>query len=474
MIGRNSELMALDRDLSKEEPQFVVVYGRRRIGKTYLIREKFSEQFAFYHTGVRNGTLREQLLAFRASLVQYGFGKCPVIRDWFDAFGRLSELISKSKPGRKVIFIDELPWMDTPRSNIIPALEYFWNNQASVRREKDVFLVVCGSATSWIVDNIIHNKGGLYNRLTDRIWLRPFTLAECEEYSKSLGLAFSRREICEAYMVFGGVPYYWSMLRADLSLAQNIDALCFSEHGRLFDEFGYLYASLFRNAEPHLKVVEALSGCKSGMTRSEIEDRTGIRNAGTLKKVLDELARCDFVRQFHAWHKRNRDSMFQLVDNFTLFHYSFMKKEGAGDPRFWMNSVGGARLANWEGNSFEMVCLLHIESIKRALGISGIGSEVYSWRTPMEAGGGRGAQIDLVIERQDNTVNICEVKFCRSPYEITLDEADKANNRRERFLAETGYTGTCKLTLVASNGAKPGIHRGIFQNILTLDDLFMQ
>ena len=470
MIGRKEELKALDWDLSRPESQLVVVYGRRRIGKTYLIREKFSDQFTFYHTGVRGGSLRDQLNAFRASLVQYGYRSCPRLVDWFDAFSRLFKVIASAPEGRKVVFIDEMPWMDTPRSKLVSSFEYFWNNQMLVRKEKDVFMIVCGSATSWIVENIVHNKGGLHDRLTDRIWLRPFTLRECAQYAESLDVVLSRHELCEAYMIFGGVPYYWSLLRGDRSLAQNIDALCFSEHGKLRDEFDYLYASLFHDASAHLKIVTALASCKSGVTRDELEEMTGITNGGTLKNALEELIRCDFVRQFNAWHKKKRDAFFQLVDNFTLFHFSFMNS-GVHDSSFWMNSVGGSRLANWEGQSFERLCLLHVDQIKRALGISGIGCEVYSWRVRANAGLAKGAQIDLVIERQDGNVNLCEMKFYRTAYEITAEEETRLLNRREAFRRDTGTSANCRITIIAAAGVKPGAHAAVAQNILTLDDL---
>lgn len=470
MIGRREEIKALDWDLSRPESQLVVVYGRRRIGKTYLIREKFSDQFAFYHTGVRDGSLRDQLDAFRASLVQYGYRRCPRLSSWLDAFSRLAELIAAAPAGRKVVFIDEMPWMDSPRSKLVPSFEYFWNNQMLARKEKDVFMIVCGSATSWIVENIVHNKGGLHDRLTDRLWLRPFTIRECAEYAEFLGVHLGRRELCQTYMVFGGVPYYWSLLRGDWSLAQNIDALCFSEHGKLRDEFGYLYSSLFRDASAHLKIVGALASCKSGVTRGELVEKTGITNGATLKKALDELVRCDFARQFSAWHKKNRDAFFQLTDNFTLFHFSFMK-DGVRDPNFWMNSVGGSRLANWEGQAFEQLCLLHVDQIKRALGISGIGCEVYSWRGRAGAGHGKGAQIDLVIERQDCNVNLCEIKFHRTPYEITAEEEAKLLNRREAFIADTETKANCRITVIAAEGVKPGAHAAVAQNVLTLEDI---
>lgn len=469
MIGRKEEIKSIDCDLMSDESQFVAVYGRRRIGKTYLIREKFYDQFAFYHTGVRNGSMREQLTAFRASLKEAGFKECPRLTSWLEAFSCLFEHIKKCPAGRKVIFIDELPWMDAPRSKLIPALEYHWNNQLSLR--KDVFLIVCGSASSWIIENIVHNIGGLYNRLTDRIWLRPFTLAECEQYAVSRGLNLSRQEICEAYMIFGGVPYYWSLLRSELSFMQNIDLLCFSEHGKLRDEFQYLYASLFRDATNHLKVVDVLSGKKCGISRDEIFAASGIASRSTLKKVLDDLVRCDFVRKYSARGKRNRDAFFQLVDNFTIFHNTFLRDTAAADQHFWTNRSGSAKINVWNGLSFERICMLHIESIRRALGISGQITNAYTWRSLPDSPECRGAQIDLVIERSDKVINLCEMKYCDSVYELNKEEADRLRNRRESFIKETGTRFACRITLITPYGLKNNTHSGIIDNVVTLDDL---
>ena len=289
IVGRKNEIKNLEWDLQKSESQFVAVYGRRRIGKTYLVREMFADRFTFAHTGLRGGDKKAQLEAFRSSLVRYGRAKCPVLKSWLQAFEELDKLIAIAPPGRKVIFIDELPWMDTPRSGLLVGLESFWNARASARAEKDVFLVVCGSASSWIVKNLLGDTGGLYGRLTDRIWLRPFTLAECEKYSDRIGLSLSRQELCEAYMIFGGVPYYWNLLRPDMSLAQNIDTLFFSGHGALRDEFGFLYASIFRNAGEHIAIVEALSKKKVGMTREEIASAAGQKMGGNFRLVTEVL-----------------------------------------------------------------------------------------------------------------------------------------------------------------------------------------
>lgn len=471
LVGRRDEVRQLEWDLRKDESQFVAVYGRRRIGKTYLIRELFNDTFAFSHTGLRGGGTKAQLAAFRSSLTHYGLKKIPVLRNWLQAFDELARLVDGLPQGRKVLFIDELPWMDTPRSDLLLGIENFWNARMSARREKDVFLVVCGSASSWIVKNLLRDTGGLYGRLTDRIWLRPFTLAECEKYADRLGLSMSRRDICDAYMVFGGVPYYWNLLRPDLSIAQNVDSLFFSEHGALRDEFGFLYSSLFRNADGHVAIVEALSRRKGGMTREEIADATGQSMGGSLKTRLEELEQCDFIRRYLPPDRKNRGVLFQLMDNFTLFHYDFAAARGERDEHRWTNSQTSPRFATWRGMAFERVCLQHVAQIKAALGVSGVRTSAYSWRARPD-GDGQGAQIDLVIDRSDGIVNLCEIKCTDAPYELDAKEAARLRNRKETFIRETGTRKTCRTTFVTFSGIKAGKHRSVVEAEISLDDLF--
>ena len=471
LVGRKEEVRALEWDLHKSEPQFIAIYGRRRIGKTYLVREMFGDSFTFSHTGLRGGDMRDQLTAFRASLVKCGWTKCPVLKNWISAFDELDKLIDSAPDGRKVLFIDELPWMDTPRSGLLTGLEAFWNGRASARKAKDVFLIVCGSASSWIVNNLLGDTGGLYGRLTDRIWLRPFTLGECEAYAERLELALSRQELCEAYMIFGGVPYYWNLLRPDMSLAQNIDSLFFSEHGALRTEFGFLYSSLFRRADNHIAIVEALSKRKAGLTREEIVAMTKQKPGGNLKTRLTELEQCDFIRKYLPPNKKNRGAVFQLIDNFTIFHYAFAAACSERDEHLWTNSQSSPKLAAWRGLSFERVCLQHVEEIKKALGISGVRTSAYSWRSARSAPGS-GAQIDLVLDRGDGVVNLCEMKYSAIPYEIDADEAARLRNRKEAFIRETGTRKTCRTTFVTSAGIKPNKYRWTVEAEVSLDDLF--
>ena len=465
ILGRKREIEALERDLRKEESQFIAVYGRRRIGKTYLIREHFHDQFFFYHTGLRGGTLRSQLIAFRASLIKYGHERCPVLKNWLEAFEQLDVLVRTGVPGRKIIFIDELPWMDTPKSGLVTGLEYFWNAKASARSEHDIFLIVCGSASSWIVKNLLKNTGGLYGRLTDRLQLKPFRLSECEELAYRLGLEMTRTEVADAYMVLGGIPYYWSLMRNDLSLAQNIDELLFSEGGKLRDEFSYLYASIFKNAEPHLKVVEALSGKKSGLMREEIIAATGLKNGGNFKTVLDELEQCDFIRSYTPVGKKNRGAVYQLIDNYTLFYYAFIKGRPKDDTGYWLRALDSSRLANWRGLAFERLCLQHVREIVQALGISGLQVTAHAWR-------GLGAQIDLLLNRSDRTVDICEIKCTDAPYEIDKVEYEKLLNRKQALQAVLPVRTRTRLVLISFSGLRPNKYRNAIQAELALDDLF--
>ena len=476
LIGREEAIHSLEWDMEKDEPQFVAVYGRRRVGKTYLIRNFFKDKFAFYHTGLRKGNRVEQLTAFRDSLVASGYRDCPVLANWMEAFMELLHLIEILPTGRKVLFIDELPWMDTPRSDLLMALDHFWNAYATARREKDVFLIICGSAASWIIKNVIRNTGGLYNRLTDQIHLDPFTLSECEAYSKELKLDLTRDEIAEYYMVFGGVPYYWSLLRPGLSVAENIDDLFFSPQGKLREEYGFLYASLFRNYATHLKIVEALASKPYGMTRDEICAATGLAKGGALKGWLEELEQCGFVGVSRYPGKRKKDAMFRLMDNYTLFYHRFIQKNDKNDTRFWTHTLNTPIQFVWRGLAFERLCLQHVREIKIALGISGMLCGTYSWRSHGEDEDLRGAQIDLVIDRADKAVNLCEIKYAADKYEIDKDYSRRLVEKCEAFRRETGIgvRGGYRVTMITAHGLAHNKYWGTVQSELTLNDLFIR
>lgn len=471
MIGRLTEKEELLATLDDTESQFVAVYGRRRVGKTYLIRETFDNKFAFQHTGVANGTLKAQLAEFQESLRLYGMEepRCP--KNWIEAFHMLADLLSTKNGGqKKVVFIDELPWMDTPKSYMLSALEHFWNSWASAR--KDIVLIVCGSATAWIQKKILNNYGGLHNRVTLKMCIHPFTLGECEKYMLSRGFSLSRMEIIVGYMAMGGIPYYWSLMKKKFSLDQNIDNLFFQADAPLRNEYNALFASLFKFPESYMKVVIALSEVKCGMLRSEILKSTKLSDNQTFSDVLSDLEQCGFIRKYMALGKKTRGAFYQLIDNYTLFYLRFVTQNSTNDENFWINSIDTPLIYSWCGLAFERVCLWHIPQIKIALGIQGVKCSVYSWRTtPNELHDG--AQVDLLIDRKDGVINLCEMKFSDNDYVMDAVEEKNLRNRRTAFKMETQAKKSIHTTLVTTYGLRQNSHSSIVQSVVTIDNLFV-
>lgn len=468
MIGRVKEQNRL-RDLAdSDEAEFVAVFGRRRVGKTYLVRETFDGDFTFCHSGVARVGMGSQLQAFRSSLKEWGNEKCPRLTNWIDAFDELKQVIKSSDRQRKIVFIDEMPWMDTPKSGFVPALEHFWNGWASAR--KDVMLIVCGSATSWIIDKVMRNRGGLHGRVTEQIALEPFTLGECEQYAQSRGLDYTRRMVTECYMALGGIPYYWRMLQRGMSPAQNFDELFFSPHGRLHDEFDELYASLFRRKEPYVKIVTSLCTRLCGMTREELAAATGLSDGGRMGKYLSELEACGFIRAYHAIGKKTKETVFQLMDNYTLFYLRFIADGASASHRQWTDRLETAEYYSWAGLAFERVCLQHVRGIKRALGISGVKTTEHSWRGV--APDGKAAQIDLLIDRNDGIVDICEMKYTKDSYSLTEEEWGRISRRRGALRCMIPQSKAIHVVMVTDRPVLRNAWSREVMAFITADDLF--
>ena len=467
MIGRDEEKVKLLRANASEYSQFVTVYGRRRVGKTFFVRETFDYTFTFQHTGLAKTGLKGQLKAWQSSL-KYSGHKAACPKTWLEAFDQLKDFILLSGDERKVIFIDEMPWMDTPRSGFIPALEHFWNGWASAR--KDITLIVCGSATSWIINKLIRNKAGLRGRVTTKIRIQPFTLAECERYAEAAKLGMTRSQIAECAMIMGGIPYYWSFLKRGNSLAQNIDELFFSEDGDLCNEYDELYTSLFKNPEPYMKIISMLGTKKYGLTREQILSG-GVQDNGKLTEILDNLEQCGFIRKYSAFGYRSNNAVYQLIDCYTLFYHRFIRENNTKDERFWSHNVGSPIYYNWCGLAFESLCFLHVNQLKQALGITGVASNVCSWRSPA-SDEGKGAQIDMLIDRNDGIIDICEMKFTKEPFRVQGETLEDVQNKRSRFIEATKTKKAVHLVLVSAAGVVRNGYSDEFQKVITLDSLF--
>lgn len=470
IIGREKEIELIKKISQDNVSHFLAVYGRRRIGKTFLIRECFDYRFTFQHTGLAEGSMKEQLFAFASSMKDSGYRYKHKPKNWLEAFEGLKDLIRQSNEKRKIIFIDELSWMDSQKSSLIPALENFWNGFASAR--KDIVLIVCASATSWMLSKVVHNRGGLYNRLTGQINLQPFSLKECEDYIKSKKCVLTREQILQFYMIFGGVPFYWSFIERGLSLTQNIDRILFAGNAPLSDEFKYLYSSVFRKPDGYIKLIETLGTKKAGMTREELIKESGIGNTGNLSMKLKELESCGFIRKYYAFGMKKKNAVYQLTDFFTLFHFKFLKKKPS-DENYWSNQINTPTVNTWMGLAFERVCLMHINQIKAKLGISGILTEVNSMYCTADIERGIfGSQIDLLIARKDQVINLCEIKYSASEYSVD----EKFNrNMRKKISDLKNVTGTKYAvfpTLITTYGLVNNSYSGDIQSLVVMNDLF--
>lgn len=466
IIGRTAERKILCQRVKSDAPELVTIYGRRRIGKTFLVREFFDDKFNFYFTGIYQGTKKEQLNEFHRQLELYSGEKLDRHSTWFDAFAALRSYLSSIQgSGPIIVFLDELPWMDTPKSSFVKAFEYFWNSWGASNNRLKLF--VCGSATTWMRENVLSDKGGLYNRTTCSIYLAPFTLLEAEQYLKSRGIVWNRYQIAESYMIIGGTPLYLSLLEKEMSLSQNVDSLFFRANAPLAREYDFLFRSLFKEASLHRQIIETIARKGIGMTRVEIKNALKIEDGGEFTKALRNLCDCDFIRQYSSFGKSEKGKLFQLTDLFTLFHLKFVSGYRGGDEHYWQNMIDSASRRAWSGYSFEQLCLQHLRQIKKKLGISGVQSDAYSWK-------GNGGQIDLLIDRRDQTINVCEMKFSQGEYEITKQYDQHLRERLESFRSESKTRKALHQTFITTYGLKNNSYKGNIQSEIVLDDLFSE
>jgi hypothetical protein len=474
-IGRKQEVEELNSLYNSGKAEFVAVYGRRRVGKTFLVKETFQNKLTFYHSGLspfdkkRKIGMKDQIEAFYASLLQFGMeeGHCP--DSWMEAFAMLGRFLDAiDKGSRQLIFIDELPWMDTPRSKFMVALEHFWNSWCAWHDR--VMLVVCGSATSWMLDNLINNKGGLYDRLTWQIKLSPFTLGECRDYFASKAIAMSSYDLMEAYMILGGIPYYLNYFQKGKSLAQNVDLLFFEKNAKLEMEFQRLFGSLFANPDEYKAVIKLLAQKHIGYTREEIAQNLGLKAGGSFSKMLDVLIASDFVKSYYPFGEGKRERKYKLTDSFCQFYLTFIEDKEISDVSFWHHNQNTPRINTWRGFAFEQVCFNHVAQIKKALGVENVISNESAWIVKGDEAN-IGMQTDMLIVRDDRVVNLCEMKFLSKEYEPTNDDEFKYRARIAALQEKLSPKQTIHLTLVTSFGLRRNAHSGIFQQTVTIDDI---
>jgi uncharacterized protein len=450
MIGRVEEIDTLQKLLLSKEAELVSVLGRRRVGKTYLIREVFKNEMLFEFVGIQNGTRQEQLASF-AFCLQQAFGKkiAPQkITSWLQAFQILIEILNANKVRKKqVIFIDELPWIAGQKSDFLKAFGFFWNSWASKNK---IVVAICGSAASWMIKQVINNKGGLHNRVTKQIYLQPFTCKETKAFLLQNGLSFNDEQITEIYMTFGGIPFYLKQIERGKSVAQVVNKLCFETKAPLKNEFANLYAALFANPTNYIAVIKACYTKWKGVSQNEIVKLSGVASGGSLTKILDELEISGFITSTSPFTNLKKEKLYRLTDEFSLFYLKFMDGAKASN---WNLISKTQPFKLWQGYSFENFCFKHIAAIKQKLGIAGIISQQYAYSIK-NAGKNNGGQIDLIIDRSDQCINLCEIKYHDKPFVINAQYATLLTQRLQNFKWETGTKKTLFLSFITKAGVK--------------------
>ena len=451
MIGRKDEIKKIELLLESKRSEFLAVTGRRRVGKTYLIDTLLRPHYCFSMTGIQKGNTAAQLVNFGVKLSEYDGTFDPTTpENWQMAFMQLKAYLKTLDRSKKqVIFIDELPWVYTPRSGFIQLLAHFWNDYLS--KESHFILVICGSATSWINKKIINDPGGLHNRVTENIHLYPFTLSETHAFLKEKGLRLTPQEATKTYMALGGIPYYLENLRKGESFAVAIERMCFSPTGLLRNEYNNLYQALFKNADLHQAIVAALAGRQYGMAHNEILQKIGMQATGSYQRAMEELILSDFIVENIPFKKKKRGVLYRLIDEYSIFYHRFIKDNRKYTPGMWQQLAESQVYKVWAGYAFETLCHKQIDAIKRALGISAVYTEISSLRVPGTAEN-NGFQIDLLIDRKDDSINLCEIKFHSGPFTITKSYYDQLIEKRRRFMEFTGTKKQLFLTFITNHG----------------------
>lgn len=476
LVGRRKEAAILEKYYASDKSEFVAVYGRRRVGKTYLVQKIMGDRFDYDFSGLYGTQAKAQRQRFQKALDRRTGSTGQEPANWFDAFDNLKDYLLSLGKERVVVFLDELPWLDTQKSNFLVALSDFWNGWHNGKTLLKLY--VCGSATTWMVNRLIGDPGGLYGRISRSIYLAPFSLRETGEYLNQIkGMNYGNRKILDAYMIFGGIPYYLDMLDGDLPLSVNVDNLMFAEGAPLRTEYEFLFRSLFRDSSSYRKVVELLSQTLSGLTRLDIVRGTGL-TGGELSKVLDNLKSCDFIRSYTAPRNKIRNQLYQLTDMFALFHLRFVSSSSGQDEHYWTKNSETGKKNAWAGYAFEQVCLHHLAQIKQKLGISGMLSQAYAWSmkpyTDADGSHWKGAQIDLIIDRSDNVQNLCEMKYCNDEFVIDKDYAETVRARMESYRRHEKCRKDLRCTFITLSGVKSNMYSSIVDNQIRLDDLFAE
>lgn len=482
IVGREDEVQTLRSFLESDRPEFLAIYGRRRIGKTYLIRSFFEgEDVIFFNvTGTKDGLLSDQIAHFTKQIgdVFYRGVQLKSGKNWDKTFEILTDAFKTIQNKKIILFFDEFPWMATKNSKLLQVLDYYWNQYWSVNSQ--IKLIICGSSASWIIDKIVNNKAGLHNRLTRNINLEPFNLNEASEYLAHLGIKLNKEQILSIYMVMGGVPYYLSKLEKGCSAVQSIERLAFRRKSFLLEEFDNLFSSLFEDHETNIDIIRLIAENRYGLGQEALLKKMGKALHGkTGLRKLKALQDAGFIIAFKPHLHRKKGIYYKVIDEYTLFYLRFIEpiRNGLSErglvKGYWDKKHNSSEWNSWSGYAYEAICYKHIGQIRKALDLSPTAIPT-TWRyTPRKGSKEQGAQIDLLFDRDDNAITICEIKYTDQAYSLSKSYAEILHKKVDVFQAITRNKKQIFLAMIVASGLKESIYsKEMIDSEVTLDDLF--
>ncbi len=484
IIGREKELQELEEAYQSDNAEFIAVYGRWRVGKTFLVTNSLSnrEDTLFFHiSGTKKGTKAEQIKNFTDEISDKFLkpgARIESPKTWRDALRLLTEYIKDYKGKKVVLFFDEFPWLVSKRSELMETFQFHWNRHWSL--DDRIKLIVCGSSAGWILEKIINDRDGLYNRVTHRIHLEPFNLHETKEYLRSRGASLQNRDITNLYMVLGGIPFYLSQTKTRLSAMQNIEFLAFRKNSFLMTEFDNLYATLFSEDAGHIELAKIISKHRYGINRKNIVAASPrFKKGGRLTTLLKDLEQAGFISRFTPFESKKKEAFYKMEDEYSLFYFNWIEPiretplARSMKIGYWEQELKSPAWHSWAGYAFEALCIKHISQISEALGIS-VTAKPHTWRyVPPKGSLERGAQVDLLFDRDDNSITLCEIKYTREPFILDKEQMHKLWNRIDVFKQHTKTQKNIFLSFISAQGLKKTVYSEEFvHQIVSLEDLF--
>jgi len=489
IIARKKEKKVLADILWSKSAELLAIYGRRRVGKTFLVRnffESLDNVIYFEMAGQKQESGEYAPLKYQLGNFKYQFERTfskeiQVPQSWQEAFNILKKEVDRFDDAnvKLILFFDELPWLCSPKSGFFEALDQAWNT--SFERQHNVKVIVCGSAASWMLKKIVHAKAGFSRRITHKIQLPPFSLKETKEYLTFKGFDLSLMSIAEIYMIFGGIPYYLNFMNPHKSIYQNIEDECFDISGRLVDEYHLVFDSLFNHSNNHKKIVEFIASRQKGVLLKELTKQFSSLKGGSLSRIIDNLVGSSFIKKTAPLYNEKKGTTYRIIDEYILFYLKWIKSAPQSiiespNTLYFQSIAQKNAYSSWKGFAFERLCLKHEYQIRKALGIHKIltmPSMVYFY----DEQGKRSSQIDLLFERADRVITICEMKYSETEYSLKKSDIKSMMHKKKdlrRYLsAKKKGQKDIHICYITSNGVKHNQNFYELQpSVLHLNDLF--